>query len=321
MNPRQRQEFVNALTRNRIQFLESGDEIGILCPKCSHLHDKQRLTLSINTGSDKWHCWRCEELSGEDRMRGRKEQIPKLLRALRMESLLPIFDADDVMIEDDSLEKLKHRLLFGEEKPVEAKQKVELPKGYSTEWSGIIGKSVYRYLREKRGLSKETIKKYRIGYTAVGRHAGCAILPVYQKGKLVFWQTRQVCFHGKLKYDSPKVERNNILFDYESVDPKNVIIVEGIFDKLSVGGSCVGLLGKTISSEQIGMLAAKAVRSVTVMLDGEAWKDSQRIAERIAANLWTARRVNAVRLPYGKDPGNLGRIALLRPLEIRRFNP
>src|SRR5262249_40433020 len=145
-----------------------------------------------------------------------------------------------------------------------------------------------------------------IGYTMVGRYSGSIVLPVYMKSRLVFWQIRRVLFQGSAsKYESPKVDRSNILFDYDSVDPKNVIIVEGIFDKLSVGGSCVGLLGKDISEEQIGLLAKKQVRSVTVMLDGEAWKDAKKIARRLQINLWTARSIKAVRLPEGKDPGQL----------------
>jgi hypothetical protein len=109
------------------------------------------------------------------------------------------------------------------------------------------------------------------------------------------------------------------MFGYDSITTKSVNIVEGVFDALAIGDGTVGLLSKDISEEQIGLLGAKSIETVRVILDGEAWKECKQVARTIANKLWSAKLVCAYRLPFGKDPGNLGRAAIEKPAEILRI--
>lgn len=307
MTPYQRQQFLNGLTQRRIEHkLANGGEITIRCPLCSPHHQNRRQTLCVNSSNDRWHCFRCEEF------KGRQKQYPKLLHVLELDDLLGLFEQEEVLIEDDSLDKLRQKLLFGDrQEEAPAQVTVELPKEYRRDWdTTIIGRNLYRYLVVERKLDEEAILKYRIGYAAIGPYSGGIILPVYMSRILRFWQVRYVIFVGDKKYDSPKIPRRDVLFNYDNVEPENVVVVEGIFDTLALGGSTVGLLSKVIRDEQIALLQAKHVKTVTVMLDGEAWNECQQVAHEIRKKLWGVRLVCAVRLPLGKDPGKMGRAAL-----------
>lgn len=313
MTPRQRQTFLQGLVRNGIAHKEHhGGEVSILCPNCSPAHDNKRQTLSINTNNDRWQCFRCPTL------KGRKTQIGRLLDTLRLNHLLPVFEEDEVVIEDDTLAKIKNRMLYGHKKEVSTLSPTELPEGYRTDWTkSLIGESLLVYLTKKRKLSIDDIIKYKIGYIVKGKYSGCVVLPVYMEGKLRFWQVRRVLMVGNSpKYDSPSIERNAVLFGYDSITTKTLNIVEGIFDAIALGDGTVGLLSKAISEQQIALLAKKSVEIVRVILDGEAWNECKQVAYMLSKNLWTAKKITAYRLPFGNDPGKLGRAALENPTEI-----
>jgi len=234
-----------------------------------------------------------------------------------------VFEGDEVIVEDDSLTKVRQRLLFDQRVKLKPAI-VTLPEGYRTDWdSSLIGKSLLLYLLNVRKLSRSTILRYEIGYTLKGNYAGGIVLPVYMERKLRFWQVRRVMLSGKNvpKYDSPKVERSDVLYGYDDIATDHVTIVEGIFDKLAIGDSCVALLGKTITEQQLARLAAKAVNSVTVLLDGNAWKQATEAARFIAKNLWCVRQVSAIRLPFSEDPGRMGRSVFDNPLETLKIRP
>lgn len=311
MTPRQKQELLVGLERSKILHRLRGNELSMRCPKCGPTHDNDRQTLSINVVSDLWNCFRCESS-----FRGRKLQVPRLLDALGLDSLIPVFSEDEVVIEDDSLNKLRQRLLYDDKVEKEYSPIVTLPDGYRKDWEGTnIGMMLRKYLSENRNLSDRCIRKYEIGYSIEGKYAGGVILPLFMKGKLRFWQVRRVLLRGGApKYDSPPIDKS-VLYGYDDIDKRHVIVVEGMFDKLAVGESSVAVLGKSITDEQISLLAKKSVSRVTVVLDGEAWPESVKMARLVFDKLWTARIVRAIRLPYGKDPGQLGRTGLDNPLD------
>jgi len=306
VTPRQRQSFIDGLNANRIDNKEHhGGEISILCPSCAPDHPgNKRHTLSINSNNDRWNCYRCPTL------KGRKKQISRLLDILKLGHLLSVFDEEEVLVEDDSLAKLKRRMIFGvpEIRIMEVSPLV-LPDGYRTDWNGsMIGESLLKYLTVNRNLSLEDIARYKIGYSLDGSHAGGVVFPVYLNKKLRFWQVRRVIMRGNApKYDSPKAGRRSVMFGYDEITTKSVNIVEGIFDKIAIGDGTVALLSKDISEEQIGLLGAKSIETVRVILDGDAWKDCKQLARTIANKLWSAKLVLAHRLKFGVDPGMLGR--------------
>lgn len=319
MNSHQRQELINGLTHNKIDFKPAtGGEIAMRCPRCSPHHDNRRRTLSINTQNDRWQCFRCP-----DGFKGRKKQLGRLLKELGLEHLTPMMEADEVLIEDDSLEKIRRRLLMGEPEPASSDsiRPLQLPEHYRTDWdSTTMGRMLYRYLVQERRLDEEVILKYRLGYCANGPYAGGIVLPVFMRRVLRFWQVRRVMLNDNAaKYDSPKVDKRSVLFDYDSIEPENVVVVEGVFDKLALGGSGVAILGKQITDEQIALLQKKSVKTVTVLLDGEAWREAKQLAYEIRKKLWGVQLVKALRLPFGQDPGKLGRTALARPVETLRL--
>lgn len=216
-------------------------------------------------------------------------------------------------------------MLFDEEDIHTEVSPLSLPKGYRTDWTDtIMGRKLHRYLRN-RGLTVEQIHHHRIGYVVRGNYGGSIVLPVYMKKKLRFWQVRRVFLAGSnvAKYDSPTVERADILFNYDVISKNGeAVIVEGIFDAISQEPKpAVALLGKSISNEQIALLVKKRVRKVTVVLDGEAWNDTLAVAQAVREKLFGVRRVSALRLPEKLDPGKLGSKLMKKIVEHREFRP
>jgi len=185
-------------------------------------------------------------------------------------------------------------------KETKVTNKIELPTGFRTDWATTLtGRAVLHYLKSR--LPPGAVKVSGVGYIINGQLAGCAVFPIYINKELKFWQARKVVYVEEPKYTSPPGAKSTVLYGYDWLTSNRAVLTEGIFDALNTENG-VALLGKTISDEQIKLLAAKNISDVTVLLDGDAWRTAHSVAHRVAERLWTADHVRVARLPYGKDP-------------------
>jgi hypothetical protein len=142
------------------------------------------------------------------------------------------------------------------------------------------------YLND-RGVSARQIEVFKLGYCATGDYAGYIIFPVYQGGKLVYFTSRLAGDVGEFqtKSKNPKNRdgyhaKKTCLLNFDSaVGAPVVALVEGGFDMMA-HEAAVGLMGKTISEEQIKLielLVEKGTKELVVSLDADVGRQAERI--------------------------------------------
>lgn len=165
---------------------------------------------------------------------------------------------------------------------------VKMPVGWK------VSKNSTPYLLS-RGITKQDCVRYNIGATMLmPKFKDYVIVPIYDGGEIRGFIGRygnKRVPEGKLRYNnSIGTEFAELLFGYDEIvegKTETVIIVEGIFDKMSVDKhldlwdgdtiKCVSTFGKKISEQQIEKLKRKGVAKVILLYDYDAIKDTKKI--------------------------------------------
>jgi hypothetical protein len=165
--------------------------------------------------------------------------------------------------------------------------------------------SPYReYVRRREVLEFATA--VGAGACLDGRMGGRVVVPHVVGGEWRGFSARAVMPGLEPKYlYPPGMPRRTSLWGLEWTpdDGEPIYVVEGVFDALPLFPYGVATFGKSVTDEQIEMLAA-IPRPVVVCLDGDAWTEGRALAARLSMR---SREIVAwARLPPGKDPGTLG---------------
>lgn len=141
-----------------------------------------------------------------------------------------------------------------------------------------------------RGVSRDSIRRWGIGYTVSGELCGRSIVPVRTAG-VVSWVAR--ANHPKLnpKYLTPKDGPRRVLFGYDEVEvgADLLVAVEGVFDAIrlwSYGIPTVAYLKDGLSYEQVGLVERLRPRRLVIFPDG-ADRKAQARALRDGAGMAT----------------------------------
>lgn len=260
-----RRRSYGVMTFNFQQYLNkyslhqtSGGEYTLRCPVCGR--DK----LIVNADKGLWHCWICQEFKYNER--GKR---------------VPVKGAGNVVGLVSLLEGVDYKTAKGIIGSNYANYKSTHPQEY--EYSEIPYPPYAQrinyllpYLQE-RGITLEDVQYFGLFYCTGGKYNNRLIFPVYEKGKLVFFQGRAMWnweLSGSIKsVNSPKVVgaagREDILFNLEmACHYPRVVLVEGPIDAIHTGYNGVGTWGKNITDKQIQKLYQYGVRSVDLMWDG-----------------------------------------------------
>jgi DNA primase len=176
------------------------------------------------------------------------------------------------------------------------------------------------YLAE-RGLSAELVAEFGLGYCSRGVMAGRICIPIHDAaGQLVAYAGRWPGEppEGVERYLLPKrFEKSRVLFNLHRVsDAEHLVLVEGYWSTFrlhALGVPVVGLMGWSVSPEQLVLLRERGTRRVTLLLDGD---DAGRKArERALPALMDAFFVHAPLLPDGEKPDTLPERALRELVE------
>jgi DNA primase len=131
--------------------------------------------------------------------------------------------------------------------------RVEIPTEYRTLVSEVYPLSsapARKYLRE-RGISKQDIIQWKIGYCVSGEYSGRIIVPSFDEdGNLNYFIARSYDGNWK-KYMNPPASRNIVFNDLMIDWTEDIVIVEGVFDAIKAGKNSIPLLGSRLREDSI----------------------------------------------------------------------
>lgn len=188
------------------------------------------------------------------------------------------------------------------------------------------------YLVRVRGLTKDQVRDYGLGFGRYGWLKDYIVFPCYMDHSLAYWQ-------GRATWDPPsgltKEERkawakaadyqktrnpvasegeeyataHEAIFNYDRASAcEHVVICEGPIDAIKTGPNAVALLGKLGASEDVGLAKIDRLTRMTAMrytIYLDAGEEELQAAHHIASELEPFGQVFIVQPPQGYDPGSL----------------
>ena len=283
------------------------------CPHCIEKYGyqearKYNLEVSFTKGGV-YQCWKCSS-EGDDLMHG---SIKKLIRLFGNEKLLDEYTNVIHSIRDSELYKL-HFSDF--DRTIIEREALKLPpsfKFFNKNERNNYG--ALKYL-QNRGIGWDIIEKYKIGYTEKEEEnkkgSFRIIIPSYNAlGELNYWVGRDYLpkskkYAQRLKYDNPKVEKKDIIFNEEKIQwDADITLVEGPFDHIVVPNS-IPLLGKALNKDYklYWDIISKCNSNCNIMLDSDAYQSVKEIYKLLNhGNLYG--RIRYIPVEDGEDPSSL----------------
>ena len=278
-------KIVNLLNRvigNNGRLLKKANEYMYWSPFTSH--HKPKLQINIKTG--KWHCWVSNQ-GGHNLF-----QLFKKLKASReqFKELGELVGKPNYSLSSNS-SKVKDKILY-------------LPKEFKPMWTnggGIIQKHSWVYL-QNRDITRGDVIRYGIGYCDEGLYANRVIIPSYNKnGSLNYFVGRSIYKDG-MKYKNPPVSKDVIGFDLFINWDEPIVLCEGVFDAMAIKRNAIPLFGKTVPKSLMKKIYEKCVKSIYILLDRDAIKDSIKMVDDFMRNGIDVYFVNLSE----EDPADMG---------------
>ena len=245
------------------RYKKSNDEHLFRCPYCEHSKHK----FSVNIDKNVYKCWICDT-------RGRN-----LKRVVRRFGTFKQRQAWDQLTDEVDLTSFDS--IFESTVETKVEQTIDLPKEFISLANTnlpITAKPALKYLKE-RGITKDDILKWKIGYCSSGEYENRIIFPSFNKdGYVNYFVVRTYIDHWK-RYLNPPVS-NNVLFNELYVDWNNdLCIVEGVFDAV-VASNAIPLLGSSLrDSSKLLQKIIKHDTPIYLAMDPDAKDKEQKIAK------------------------------------------
>lgn len=172
-------------------------------------------------------------------------------------------------------------------------------------------KTDHPHLTHERGLRRETIEHFGVGYQTAGTLRGMIAIPIHNaEGELVAYAGRRlkkedVAEHGK--YKLPKDFRKELeLYNYQRAQEKmrsaGLILVEGFFTVLKLHEygfqNVVAAMGSDVSPPQVELLARSP--EVIILFDGD--EAGRRGGESAFEALKDRTEAQLIELPVDTEP-------------------
>ena len=266
------------------------------CPFCTH--HKNKLEISLRTTAKRenfWHCWVC---------------------GAKGKTLLTLFKK--VKAPKDKIDEL-NLLVVPTKKEEIVTGTLELPKEFISlsnsvedKIAQIEAKHALKFLK-KRGITQNDIIKYNIGFCKEGKYEYRVIIPSYDEyGKLNYFIARDYKEPSLQKYKNPPASAKDVIgFELYINWDAPIILVEGMFDALTIKRNVIPLFGKVIHGKLMEKLVKSSVDRIYIALDNDARKDALKQAEMLMSY---GKEVYLVEME-GKDANEIGFEQFLNTLE------
>jgi hypothetical protein len=270
------------------------------CPFCTH--HKNKLEISLRTTDKKenfWHCWVCgvkgkSLLSLFKKMKAPQDKIAEL-------NILVVPNKSDRQAEIGALELPKEFISFSDHE-----------KFITDRVAQIESKHAFKFLRN-RGITPDDIIKYNIGFCREGKYEGRVIIPSYDElGKLNYFIARDYKGEAPQKYKNPPASAKDVIGWELFINwDAPIILVEGMFDALTIKRNVIPLFGKVLHNKLMQKLVKSSVNRIYIALDQDARRDALKQAEMLMSY---GKEVYMVEME-GKDANEIGFEAFLNTIE------
>ena len=257
------------------------DEVAFTCPFCNHYKKK----LQVNLRTQMWQCWVCG-------VKGRS--IYNLFKKLKASKLH--FEKLNEVTNNVPKNLTQKKVYDNLSLPLEFKSFLKIEKN-NPEFHNALN-----YLR-KRGLTRDDILRYNIGYCESGPYSKMVIIPSYDKDGILNFFTGRSYYNGSsFKHKNPQVSKDIIGFEIYIDWDCPITIVEGAFDAIAVKRNAIPLFGKIVLEKLKKAIVENNVKNINIALDKDARSKALQSCEYFINN---GINVNLVELDE-KDPSDLG---------------
>lgn len=267
----------------------SRGNLSYYCPFHDQAVPSRKLEVNFNEGSPNygyWGCWVCK-----------KDAEGKNLLNLFKKAKTPSNKIHELK------KILKDRMPQSYIK-VQDEEEIELPKEYIPffEGKGLMKTRVSNYLKQ-RGLTREDIIKYNLGYCVTGRYAQRIIFPSYgADGSLNYFISRSINPLETFKYKGPKSARDIIMYEMFINWDLPLILCEGPMDAISIKRNSIPLMGNDPQPELLKRIIYSNVKEIFLALDADMLKKSIKFAQELISQ---GKEVYLLELDKD-DPSDLG---------------
>ncbi len=247
-------------------YYKNNNEYLFHCPKCGH-HKKK---LSVNFEKDVFKCWVCDYSS---------RTIRRLVRKYGNFRQKTEWNKFTDHVEISSFEEK----LFAKPKEQE-EQTIDLPPGFiSLANRNLPYNSLYaRNYLKSRGINKQDMIRWKIGYCTEGQYAGRIIIPSFNINGDCNYFTARTYMDDWKKYFNPPISRD-IIFNHLYLNfDEELSIVEGAFDAIVAGQNSVPLLGSTLrEGSRLFQEIIKNDTPIYLALDPDAEKKAMNLVNKL----------------------------------------
>ena len=267
------------------------------CPFCTHHKNKMEINLRTTEKRENfWHCWVC---------------------GAKGKTLLSLFKK--IKAPHNKISELNILIVPSNKENYTPPDIIELPKEFilfsSTTESKIAqieAKHALNFLK-KRGITQDDIIKYNIGFCREGKYEGRVIIPSYDNNKrLNYFIARDYKDKTPQKYKNPPVAAKDVIgFELYINWDAPIILVEGMFDALTIKRNVIPLFGKVIHGKLMEKLVKSSVNRIYIALDADARRDALKQAEKLMSY---GKEIYLVEME-GKDANEIGFENFLNTIE------
>lgn len=322
--------LVEILGESKSGFDDSTFQYQFPCPHCVEKYgnsEVRKTNLEVNLQKQVYKCWKCD--AEGDSMHG---SIVKLIKQYGTPELLQQYKDAIRSIRDSELYKLHFKdNEFNIDTSVIEKEELRFPSSFKyLDRRDRNSKRALDYLNE-RGIDWDVIEKYKLGYTSFQeedkKSSYRIIIPSYDAyGELNYWVGRNYLPLNRIKYDNPKVEKRDIIFNEEKVQwDADITLVEGPFDHLVVPNS-IPLLGKALNQgyKLYWDLISKCNGNVNIWLDNDI-KDNGKEIYSLLNHGRLYGKIRYICTDLGKDPSEIyqeyGYKGIIKSLQSAKMVP
>lgn len=255
------------------------DDVAFHCPVCNLPTHKKKLIINLNENHKKfgyWRCWNCKDSHG---MHGRN--LIKLFHKIKAsrQQIGELYNILDVNI------ILKNNVDYVEKIDTLVKPILSLPPEFISitnfQDTNEYKKAVDFLLG--RGITRNDIIKYNIGYCETGKYARRIIIPSYNtNGELNYFVARTYDDNIRPKYKNPPIATSDdvIFFDMHINWNMPILLCEGVFDAIAAKRNAIPILGNSIYGALWKKIIFEDVKEIVLALDMDMVKTSLHYIEK-----------------------------------------